>query len=273
MDSDQELISAAQRGDRGALERLLERHQAKVYRFGMRMCRAEEDAKDVLQETLIAAARTLPEFRGASSLSTWLYTIARSFCIKQRRRSKFAPEAVESLDTGEPAKLAVQLPDPTRGPDEALHGRRVESALEEAIGELEPMYREVLVLRDVEGLSAAEVAEVLGLTVEAVKSRLHRARVAVRERIAPALLAEPAAAPAASCKDVVLAFSRHLEGEIDSDLCAELEKHLEGCPACRSRCDSLRSTLTLCRKAGAAPVPTEIETSVRQALRRFLEGA
>src|SRR5512142_3262263 len=272
MDSDQDLISAAKRGDRGALERLLERHQGKIYRFGMRMCRAEEDAKDVLQETLIAAARTLPEFRGASSLSTWLYTIARSFCIKHRRRSKFAPESIESLDAGEPARLAVQLPDPGRGPDEALHGRRVESALEEAIGELEPMYREVLVLRDVEGLSAAEVAEILGLTVEAVKSRLHRARVAVRERVAPALMAEPGAPePSSSCKDVVLAFARHLEGEIDSDLCAELEKHLEGCAACRSRCDSLRSTLTLCRKAGAAPVPAEIETSVRQALRRFLE--
>ncbi len=272
MDSDEALISAAKGGDRAALERLLQRHQAKIYRFGMRMCRAEEDAKDVLQETLIAAARTLPEFRGASSLSTWLYTIARSFCIKHRRRSKFAPESMESLDAGEPAKLAAQLPDPSRGPEEELQGRRIESALEEAIGELEPMYREVLVLRDVEGLSAAEVADILGLSVEAVKSRLHRARIAVRERIAPALSAEPAPA-ASSCQDVVLAFSRHLEGEIDSDLCAQLEKHLESCPACRSRCDSLRSTLTLCRKAGAAPVPAQVEASVRRALRTFLGTA
>jgi len=181
--SDLDLLAAAQNGDRTALGRLLERHQAKVYRFGMRMCRGEEEAKDVLQETLLAAARTLREFRGASSLSTWLYSIARSFCIKQRRRSKFAPESVESIDAGEPAKLAVQLPDPSRGPDEALHGRRVEVALEGAIRALEPKYREVLILRDVEGLSAAQVAEVLGLSVEAVKSRLHRARVAVRERL------------------------------------------------------------------------------------------
>ena len=271
MDSDEELVAAARGGDREALERFLERHQAKVYRFGMRMCRAEEDAKDVLQETLIAAARTLPEFRGASSVSTWLYTIARSFCIKQRRRSKFAPETLESLDTGEPARLAVQLPDLTRGPDEALHGRRLEAVLEEAIGRLEPKYREVLVLRDVEGLSAAEVAEVAGLSVEAVKSRLHRARVAVRERVAPALMAEPAGGPGRSCRDVVEAFSRHLEGEIDPGLCAQLESHLEGCPACRSRCDSLKATLSLCRSAGARPVPAKIETSVRKALRRFLD--
>jgi len=270
MDSDEELVAAARGGDREALERLLRRHQAKVYRFGMRMCRAEEDAKDVLQETLIAAARTLPEFRGASSLSTWLYTIARSFCIKQRRRSKFAPETLESLDVGEPARLAVQLPDLARGPDEALHGRRLEAVLEEAIGRLEPKYREVLVLRDVEGLSAAEVAEVLGLSVEAVKSRLHRARVVVRERVAPALMAESAGEPGRSCGDVVEAFSRHLEGEIDPGLCAQLESHLEGCPACRSRCDSLKATLSLCRSAGATPVPPEIEASVRKALRRFL---
>jgi len=269
--SDEELLSAARSGDRDALEELLTRHQRSVFRFGMKMCGEEEDAKDVLQETLLAAARNLGEFRGASSVSTWLYTIARSFCIKQRRRSKFAPETLESLDTGEPARLAVQLPDLTRGPDEALHGRRLEAVLEEAIGRLEPKYREVLVLRDVEGLSAAEVAEVAGLSVEAVKSRLHRARVAVRERVAPALMAEPAGKPGRSCRDVVEAFSRHLEGEIDPGLCAQLESHLEGCPACRSRCDSLKATLSLCRSAGARPVPAKIETSVRKALRRFLD--
>src|SRR5512136_1442760 len=107
MKSDGELVAAAQRGDREALGKLLERHQAKVYRFGMRMCRAEEDAKDVLQETLIAAARTLPDFRGASTVSTWLYTIARSFCLKKRRTSKFAPERIESLEAQGEASAEV----------------------------------------------------------------------------------------------------------------------------------------------------------------------
>jgi RNA polymerase sigma-70 factor (ECF subfamily) len=271
MTSDEELVAAAKHGDRAALERLLERHQATVYRFGMRMCRAEEDAKDVLQETLIAAARNLPEFRGASSISTWLYSIARSFCIKHRRRSKFAPETIESLDTSGPAEMLAQVPDPARTPDEALDGRRLEAVLEDAIGALEPKYREVLVLRDVEGLSAAEVAEVLSLSVEAVKSRLHRARMAVRERVAPAFRPQPAEAqPSASCRDVVEAFSRHLEGEIDPGLCAELESHLKTCAPCRSRCDSLRATLALCRNAAAAPIPPYVEFSVREALRRFL---
>jgi RNA polymerase sigma-70 factor (ECF subfamily) len=96
--------------------------------------------------------------------------------------------------------------------------------------------------------------------------------VSVRERVAPALHLGPEteAAPGPSCRDVVDAFSRRLEGEIDPGLCAELESHLKTCPACRTRCDSLRATLTLCRSAGAAPVPPDVVSSVREALRRFL---
>src|SRR5512134_2896923 len=238
---DQGLLDAARAGDRAALDQLLTRHQGRVYRFGLKMCRDPEDAKDVLQETLLAAARTVKDFRGASSVSTWLYTIARSFCIKKRRRSKFAPEQEESLDAREPGLEARQVSDPSRGPEDELAGRQVEAALERAITSLDPMYREVLVLRDVEGLTAPEVAEVMGLTVEAVKSRLHRARVAVREAVAPLLGVPEPAAPAAparaggaeiACPDIVALFSRHLEGEISAGVCADMEKHLQGCEHC-----------------------------------------
>src|SRR6185436_4541875 len=82
--SDDGLLDRARTGDRAAMEALLLRHQAQVYRFGLRMCRNPEDAKDILQDTLLAMARGLPDFRGASSVSTWLYTIARSFCLKRR---------------------------------------------------------------------------------------------------------------------------------------------------------------------------------------------
>jgi RNA polymerase sigma-70 factor (ECF subfamily) len=134
------------------------------------------------------------------------------------------------------------------------------------------MYREVLVLRDVEGLSAPEVGEIMGLGVEAVKSRLHRARVAVRERVAPLLgIPEPAAPLASACPDVVSLFSRHLEGEISADVCADMERHLAACPRCRARCDSLQRTLTLCRSSPAPAVPEPVQRSVREALRRLLE--
>src|SRR5678816_3525812 len=98
-ETDQVLLDRARSGDAVALEQLLERHQAQVYRFGMKMCRDPKDAKDVMQDTLLSMARGVRDFRGASSISTWLYTIARSFCIKKRRRSKFAPDDERSLDT------------------------------------------------------------------------------------------------------------------------------------------------------------------------------
>jgi len=271
--TDQQLLDEARAGDRQALEALLSRHQSKVYRFGLKMCRDPEDAKDVLQDTLIAMARGVKDFRGASSVSTWLYTIARSFCIKRRRRSKFAPEAEVSLDARQPGEEARQLADPGRPADEALAGRQVEVALEQAIASLDEMYREVLVLRDVEGLSAPEVAEVMGLTVEAVKSRLHRARLAVRQAVAPVLGVPDAAAPrgAEACPDIVQLFSQHLEGEISSTLCADMERHLAGCPACATRCASLQRTLALCQATPLPAVPVPVQNEVRVALKRFIE--
>ncbi len=184
----------------------------------MKMCRDPEDAKDVLQDTLLAMARGVRDFRGASSLSTWLYTIARSFCIKKRRRSKFAPEEERSLDTDLAAEARHWSPPRATAPDEALAGRQVERALEQAIAALEPMYREVLLLRDVEGLTAPEVAEVVGASVQAVKSRLHRARLSVRERVAPLLGVEAPPPAPERCPDVLMMFSRHLEDEISADV-------------------------------------------------------
>lgn len=271
--TDEELVAAAQGGDRRALGELLERHQGRVFRFGMKMCGEPEDAKDILQETLLAAARTLPEFRGASSVTTWLYAIARSFCIKKRRTSKFAPEAVHSLDAARDE--VAEVPDHRRGPDDEVAGRQLDARLQEAIGALEPMYREVLVLRDVEGLSASEVGEVLGLTVEAVKSRLHRARLAVRARLAPFVGVPEEGVPVAeggACPDVLDLFSRKLEGEISGSVCQELEEHVRRCPRCSARCDSLRASLDLCRRSGDDTVPPRIELSVRTALRKFIEA-
>ena len=269
--SDESLLAAARTGDRQALETILERHQAQVYRFGMKMCRDPEDAKDVLQDTLLAMARGVRDFRGASSISTWLYTIARSFCIKKRRRSKFAPEDERSLDTDLTVE-AKHLAEPGPGPDEALAGKQVETALEEAIESLEPMYREVLLLRDAEGLTAPEVAEILGVTPQAVKSRLHRARLSVRERVAPLLGMALDLPPApGTCPDVLTMFSQHLEGEISADLCADMERHLDACGRCRGACDSLKRTLALCRTSGpSAEVPASVRISVRNALRDFL---
>ncbi len=270
--TDQALLAAARRGDRDALEALLLRYQPRVYRFGMKMCGDQDDAKDILQETLLAMARSVRDFRGASSLSTWLYTIARSFCIKRRRRSRFAPTEPQSLDTAL-ADEGVQVSDPRPGPEDTVASRQIEAVLARAIAALDPMYREVLILRDIEGLSASEVAEVMGIGVDGVKSRLHRARLAVRKVIAPHLGAgdgETVQRSGQNCPDVLLLFSRHLEGEISADLCAQMERHLDGCVRCRGACESLKRTLALCHNTPTPQVPEAVQRSVRESLRRLL---
>ena len=268
--SDEDLLAAARGGDTPSLEALIARYQPRVLRFGSKMCGDPEDAQDVVQETLLAMARSLREFRGESSVSTWLYTIARSFCIKKRRRSKFAPDHPISIDSPEGEHLQG-LPDSGPSPERAAFGREIGAALDASLASLDPGQREVLLLRDVEGLSAPEVGEVLGLSVDAVKSRLHRARLAVRRRVAPLLgIPVEVPTPASGCPDVLTLFSRHLEGEIDRDTCAEMEAHLEKCGGCRGACESLRRTIAMCRAIPERRVPAAVSDSVRAAIKAIV---
>jgi RNA polymerase sigma-70 factor (ECF subfamily) len=270
--TDHALLEAARQGDRSAIDALLERHQARIYRFGMKMCRNPEDARDVLQETLLAMARSVGDFREESSISTWLYSIARGFCVKKRRKSKFAPERLGSLETDVPAEVH-RLLDPRRPPDEELADKELQEALEKSIDSLDPMYREVLLLRDFEGLTASETAEALGVSLDAVKSRLHRARLAVRSAMAPLVSEEEEKPAPGGCPDVLTLYSRHLEGEIDAAVCAEMEKHIAACARCRARCQTLKQVVALCRANPSETVPEPVQQSVRAALRRLLPAS
>jgi RNA polymerase sigma-70 factor (ECF subfamily) len=266
--SDADLLAAARAGDRAAIEALVARYQTRVFRFGVRMCGNSEDGGDVAQETLLAMARSLDRFRGDAELSTWLYTIARRFCIKKRRRSRFAPAREESLDSPD-AGAARHLADPRPDPEQTATNRELATALTDAIDALEPSQREVLVLRDVEGLSAPEAARILGVSVDAVKSRLHRARVAIRRELAPAL-GHPIVR-GASCPDVLTLFSQHLDGEIDPGVCATMEAHLARCHHCRDACESLKRTLAICRQLPTPDVPASLAASVKAAIAAFLD--
>ena len=260
--AESDLLAAARQGDRSALSALLARHQQRVFGFGVKMCGNPDDARDVAQDTLLTMARKLQDFRGDASLSTWLYTVARSFCIKKRRRTKGAPAYHEPLDratqerTGEPAAT----------PEQMLLGREARETVAAALDQLEPEAREVLVLRDIEGLTAAEVAEVTGVSVAAVKSRLHRARAALRERLLAVVGGEPAEPRPASCPDVLTMLSRKLEDEISPDVCAEMEQHVAGCPHCASVCDSLKRTLAVCKALPSPEVPAHVQESLRKAV-------
>jgi RNA polymerase sigma-70 factor (ECF subfamily) len=269
-ESDGALIEAARVGDDAALSMLLARHAPTVMRFATKMCRNDADAEDVLQDTLLAAARGIRELLGGAAMSTWLYAVARSYCIKKRRRSKHAPDVVVPLDAPE----GVGLPSEGDAPDAAASRREVGEAIERAIRDLDETSREVIVLRDVEGLSAAETAEVIGIGVDAVKSRLHRARAELRVRLAayaPHAVATTPSDPA--CPDIVDVLSRHLEGDIGPDACAAMEAHVARCTSCSAACGSLREAITLCGASGARPLPPASAARMRRVLERVVSSS
>ncbi len=196
MKDEPDLIAASRDGDAAALDSLVRTHQGRVYSFAMRMCRNVEDAKDILQETFLGMVRSIRDFREESKFSTWLYRIAANACLKKRRHGVHdpAPEQELSLDQLMPRPDAggrkPEIPDWSEDAEGALLRGELSERLEAAIDKLPKEYKIVLVLRDVEGLSAEETGQALGLSVAAVKSRLHRARVFVRRELAEYLTAD-----------------------------------------------------------------------------------
>ena len=247
-EADAALIAAAQTGDRRALDELLARYEERIYRFGLRMCGDEESAREVLQETMIAAFRNLPGFRGQAALSTWLYQIARSFCIKERRGVR--PTAA----------LDAEVPDDAPTPEAHAHARQIGEALSAAIAELPSEQREVLVLRDVEGLSAEAAADVVGIEVGALKSRLHRARMALRAKLAGVVTAAPD-----PCPDLAQELTAYAAAEIDQATCVKIEQHLASCPRCAAACDALKRTVSMCKSIPGDAVPAPVRAAVRGA--------
>jgi RNA polymerase sigma-70 factor (ECF subfamily) len=265
--AENDLVQAARGGDRSALNALAERNQQRVFGFGMKMCGDAEDAQEVAQETLLAMVRSLRDFRGDATISTWLYTVARSFCIKKRRRTKGAPAQHETLDKA----AQERAPAPAASPEQTLLGREERDAVAAALDHLEPEAREVVVLRDIEGLTAPEVAAVTGLSVAAVKSRLHRARQALRERLLAVVGGDSARPPAPSCPDVLTLLSKKLEDDVSPELCAEMERHVDGCPHCKGLCDSLKRTLAVCKSFPSPSVPRHVQESLRKTVQAAID--
>jgi RNA polymerase sigma-70 factor (ECF subfamily) len=173
-------------GDPAAVEQAIQSLQNAVYAFGMKVCGNREDAEDTAQETLIRLARSIKEFPDGRALAVWLYKVAKSQCLMGRRKSKFAPAQMLSLDALMPeqhdAARSTLKPWPIT-PEEAVLRREFRDHLEQVVLALPKPYRLVLILRDMEQLNTREVAEVMDITKQTVKMRLHRARVFVRNAL------------------------------------------------------------------------------------------
>lgn len=181
-----ELLEKIRAGEPNAFDELVGMYGDGIYGFGMRMCGEREDAKDVLQDTLLQAYRSLKDLKHPEALKSWLYRVAANACLMKRRRGKFEPKQELSLDDLKPDRDDVgrtEIPDAGALPDEELSREEVRGRVRDAIGELPAHYRIVLVLRDMEHFSTAEVSRMLELPVSTVKMRLHRARLMLRERL------------------------------------------------------------------------------------------
>ncbi len=255
------LIERAKAGDTAAMEQLLATVAPAIQRFGIRMCRNDDDAEDVLQDALLTIANHLGEFEGRSSFSSWAFTLARSACSRKRRGLKNQPHL--SLDD------TVNSHEASPTPEQQVADREMAQALNWALDRLPEDYREVILLRDVEDLTAPETAESLGISVEAVKSRLHRARRALRDALKPVLEPQPQASPA-GCPDVLALWSRKLEGDLSHLDCAEMEKHMEKCPACTSACSALKAALFACQRVRSKDVGPEVQSQIRAAVQKWV---
>jgi RNA polymerase sigma-70 factor (ECF subfamily) len=183
--TDEELIARAVRGDERAFTQLVRRYEQLVFGVAMKVCRDREKAEEAVQDTFINVFRKLKQFRGGSKFSTWLYTIVVNSCRMNFRKRKIDAEMV-SLDeppTTDDAEQRIVIPAWGETPESGALSRELRARLDAAIEQLPPDYRVVFVLRDLEELSAEETAKILKLSIPAVKSRLRRARVFLRDRL------------------------------------------------------------------------------------------
>lgn len=185
-DEDYDLIAAINAGRRNLFLDLVKRYEQSLYNFGLKLCGDITDAEDLVQETFLNVFKYLKDFRYEARFKNWLYRIASSVCIKKRRRSKFAPESELSLEdfmTGDEGDVHRELPEWAALPLENLLNRELADTVQEAIRSLPENYRPIIVLRDIEGFSTQETAQILDITPANVKVRLHRARLFLREKL------------------------------------------------------------------------------------------
>ena len=182
-ESDEDLVRAAQAGDNRAFDELVRRYRDKVYRLSYKILRHEEDAAEALQDAFLSAYRGLKNFKAESTFSTWLYRIATNASLMKYRKRRDHHISLEQSQSPDGEGEGLELPDWTTQPLDELLDSETRSVMEEGIARLPEELRAVFVLRDIEGLSNSDAAEVLGLMVAAVKSRLHRARLALRDRL------------------------------------------------------------------------------------------
>jgi RNA polymerase sigma-70 factor (ECF subfamily) len=257
------------RGAARAIEQLLDQHGGRIYNLGLRLCASPETAEDLVQETFLSAYRHWHQFEGRANPSTWLYTIAARACQRLDRRRAGEPRHIASLSEllpdGEDGVL--DLPDPdSESPLDALLRQEAQATVARAIAELPPDFRIPLVLQEVGGLPLHDIALALDLKEATVKTRVHRARLALRKALSddlPHRTAPPPDHDRQVCLDLLGAKLQAMDRGVPLDLPPE-----ELC----QRCESLLATLDLahrsCLQLGQGELPPALRQLVLEEIAR-----
>jgi len=263
-------VELLRNGDEASVERALTLLQNTVFSFSMRVCGQKEDAEDTMQEVLLKSVPHLPKFDSPKALVVWLYKVAKNRCLMSRRKSKFAPEHELSLEELMPDRTELEQLSADRRLNPESFAIRTEQAvrLREAVQKLPPQHRIVLVLRDMEGLTDDEVAEITGVRPGTVRVRLHRARLFVRKELMRTSMAQSGnrvhvrRRPSkenrpARCKAMFAELSDYLDEQLDDSLCEELERHMTECEPCQAFVATLEATIEQCRRSAGECAPPQ----------------
>jgi len=182
-----ELARRLMAGEQDAFDRFIEHFRPKIFQYSWLMCGDREDAEEVAQDALLKVFENLDQLREPEKVRPWVFRIAKNACLMKRRKSVFAPSRELSLDEFIPARDGsigrLQIADWSNLPDNQVLRSELSGVLGAAIGELPESYRSVILLRDVEELSTQDTAQILDVSEDVVKTRLHRARLAVRKKL------------------------------------------------------------------------------------------
>jgi len=190
--NDDELLEGLRRGEAGSFEAFFDRFADRLYGFGLKVCGRGEEAREILQDTLVTALKSVKEVKHAKALPRWLFRLATNACLTRLPEGDLATShetPLEDLMPGQKDGGPVPLHDWSLDPDEEARRSEEKRLLKEAVAELPPPYRLVLVLRDMEEMSNNDVSEILQVPVSTVRTRLHRARLLLRNELTRRLLA------------------------------------------------------------------------------------
>jgi RNA polymerase sigma-70 factor (ECF subfamily) len=271
-----------------AVEEAIGLLQNTVYSFSMKICGHPEDAEDTTQEVLYRSLRHLARIQDPQALAVWLYTVTRNRCWRMRRKGVHAPRQTLSLDELMPdaAELGRLLHDAATSPEGNLLHAEQHALLHQAILRIPAPLRLVLVLHDMEELTTEQVAQVLQLQTGTVRVRLHRARLAVRQRMSEVLGSLPLPAESngppgkkpsrarsngekrpAACRELFANLSEYMDGRVEPLSCERMRAHIEACPSCVAFLRELRSAIDRCR-ALEVPCAPAVAARLRAILTR-----